>query len=207
VLNHGYTPEIARTAFSLLVASSGQARAQIEWKPALVHNLQVALTCQVMLLVYHQLTTFVDLFPFNGARFYARREKVIEMGVNLILMGLAIAGYMFGIAGLMLYGVIYYFLLFGIELVIWWIPYFFQPQGAARRLYNAALAIGTSDFAPGDTLRRWQAVFVRIHARTLTVLPARPGRITPNLEHTILHALTLVTALATLCAYLQRLAP
>jgi len=163
--------------------------------------LQFTIICQVLLLAYHQLTTFLDLFPFNGTRFYSRRERVTEMGVNFLLMGLAIMGSVFHTTGLMLYGVIYYFLLFGIEIVIWWVPYFFQPLGAWRRVYNSVLAIGTSDFQPGDTLARWQTVFERVHVRTLTLLPTKPGRITPNLEHMILHAATLVTALATLHAY------
>ena len=135
--------------------------------------LAVALTSQVTLLVYHQLTTFVDLFPFNGARFYSHREKIIEMGVNLLLMGLAVLGSIFAVRGLMLYGVIYYFLLFGIELIVWWVPYFVEPKRGWRRTYNLLLAVGTSDFEPGDTLARWQTVFQRIHSRTLTLLPRR----------------------------------
>lgn len=163
--------------------------------------LQVALACQVTLLAYHQLTTFLDLFPFNGARFHSRRERVVEMGVNLVLMSPAIVGSALGIRALILYGVVYYLVLLGIELVIWWVPYFIEPRGAWRRAYNRVLALGTSDFGPGDTLARWQSVFARIHSRTLTLLPDRPGRITPNVEHTILHALTLATAFATLRAY------
>lgn len=162
----------------------------------------LALACQIGLLVYHQITAFVDFFPFNGARFYSRREKVVEMGVNFLLMGLAIGGTVFGVPGLLLYGVIYYFVLFAIELVIWWIPYFIEPQGVWRRIYNLVLAIGTSDFDPGDTLGRWQTIFERIHSQTITFLPRKSGRITPNLEHTVLHGATLVTALVTLWAYL-----
>ncbi len=161
----------------------------------------IAVACQLSLLAYHQATTWFDLFPFNGARFYDRRERTIEMGVNLVLMGLAIAGTAFRIPGLQAYAVVYYFVLFAIELVIWWVPWVVEPQGAARKAYNALLAVGTSDFAPGDTLDRWKAIHQRIHAKTLTVLPRREGGITPNLEHTILHAATLATAWATWRAY------
>ncbi|MFG6485853.1 hypothetical protein ACG04R_04160 [Roseateles sp. BYS78W] len=160
----------------------------------------LAVGCQVALLAYHQVTTFVDFFPFNGARFYSRKERGVEMGVNMLLMGLAVAGTALGIPVLLRYACVYYFVLFGIELVIWWVPYLFVPQGAWRRLYNGLLALGTSDFQGGDTLGRWLAVHQRIHAVTTTLLPARPGRIVPNLEHTLLHAATLVTALVTLGA-------
>ena len=163
--------------------------------------LYAALGCQVLLLLFHQLTTFLDLHPFNGARHYERREKIAEMTVNAFLMGLAITGFALGIHGLMLYGVIYYFALFFIEIVIWWIPYVAEPKGPWRRLYNGLLALGTSDVSPGDTLARWKSVFARIHSDTVTFLPKRPARITPNLEHTLLHAATLVTALVTLAAY------
>ena len=161
----------------------------------------LALACQVILLLYHQLTTLVDLHRFNGARFANRRERYTEAGVNLVLMGLAPIGYALHNHGLMLYGAIYYVALLAIEIVIWWIPYFTTPAGAWRRVYNVALAFATSSFESGDTLDRWLALHERIHGSTLFVLPRRRGRIVPNLEHMLLHGWTLVTALATLDAY------
>jgi hypothetical protein len=159
-----------------------------------------ALVSQIVLLVYHQATTYVDLFPFNGARNYSRNERLAEMGSNAVLMGLAPLGFLFDSHALQMYGVVYYFVLFVIELVIWWVPYFVVPQGGWRRIYNTALAIGTSDFQSGDTLTHWIGVYERLHAETLTILPRRAGRIVPNVEHMILHAWTLVTAVATLRA-------
>ena len=41
---------------------------------------QTAVGCQVVLLVYHQITTFVNLYPFNGARNYSRRARLAEVG-------------------------------------------------------------------------------------------------------------------------------
>jgi hypothetical protein len=169
-----------------------------------VKPLYIALACQVLLLLYHQTTTFVDFFPFNGARFYSRREKTGEMAINAMLMILAIVGTVRNHSGLFFYAVVYYWVLFGIELIIWWLPYVVRPSGPARKIYNLALAFGTSDFAPGDTLARWVLVYERIHANTVTWLPRAKGRVTPNLEHMILHAGTLVTAVATANAYLRR---
>ena len=156
-----------------------------------------ALFCQIVLLVYHQATTYLDLFPFNGARNYSRQQRLAEMGFNAVLMGLAPLGFAFGIRALQMYGVIYYFVLFLTELVIWWVPYFVVPKGVWRRVYNIALAIGTSNFQSEDTLTQWIAIHQRLHAETVTILPRRAGRIVPNLEHTILHVWTLVTALVT----------
>ena len=161
----------------------------------------LALACQIVLLIYHQVTTLVDLHRFNGVRYTQRRERYAEAGVNFVLMGLAPVGYALHNHGLMLYGAIYYVVLFAIEIVIWWIPYFTWPAGAWRRAYNVALSLATSSFEPGDTLDRWRAVHERIHGSTVFVLPRKSGRIVPNLEHMLLHAWTLVAALATLHAY------
>lgn len=163
--------------------------------------MRFALACQIALLLYHQITTLVDLHPFNGVRFYTGTERLAESAVNLVLMGLAPIGYALHIHSLMLYGAIYYVVLLAVEIIIWWIPYFTLPAGRWRRAYNVALALATSDFESGDALNHWLAVHERIHSRTLYVLPRRSGHIVPNLEHILLHGWTLVTALATLSAY------
>jgi hypothetical protein len=139
--------------------------------------LIAAVALQLLLLAYHQITTQVDFFPFNEARFYKRWEKVLECAVNGILMSLAPIGFVFGIRALMWFGVVYYFLLFAEELRVWWVPYIFGPRP------------------------RWRAIYDRLHSRTIMVLPARGHHPVPNLEHTILHALTLITALTTLIAF------
>ncbi len=139
----------------------------------------IAITLQLLLLAYHQFTTQVDLFPFNGARFYQRWEKVLECAVNGVLMSLAPVGFLLGIRALMWYGVFYYFILFLEEIRVWWVPYLFGPSKAWREAYD------------------------RIHAGTIKVLPARGDNPVPNLEHTILHALTLVTAVTTLAAFFR----
>jgi hypothetical protein len=160
-----------------------------------------AVICQIVLLIYHQITTFVDLYPFNGARNYSFRERLAEMGVNAVLMSLAPIGLMLNSHGLMLIGVIYYFFLFGVEIVIWWIPYFSVPSGRWRTAYNFVLSLATSNFQKGDALEHWLAVHQRLHIGTITILPQRSGRIVPNFEHTLLHGWTLVTAITTLIAY------
>ncbi|HEY4232490.1 MAG TPA: hypothetical protein VGM76_03625 [Lacipirellulaceae bacterium] len=101
------------------------------------------------------------------------------------------------------FGVAYYFVLFVIELLIWWVPYLTTPSGRWRSIYNRLLALATSDFAGGNILSRWQGVYRRLHRETITILPARGERVVPNLEHMILQAGTLVTALATTYAYFR----
>jgi hypothetical protein len=163
--------------------------------------MRYAFLCQVLLLGYHQITTLVDLYPFNGARHHRARERFIEAGVNAVLMSLAPIGFGLQIHGLMLFGTIYYFALLFAEVIIWWVPYLTLPAGRWRSVYNRLLSLATSNFEAGDTLERWLAIHNRLHQGTLTLLPKRAGRITPNLEHTILHIWTFVTAIVTLVAY------
>jgi hypothetical protein len=153
--------------------------------------------CQLGLLVYHQITTLLDFYPFNGARNYTWKEKLAEAGGNFIPMSLAPIGFGFHIRGLMIFGVVYYFFLFAVEIIIWWIPCLTTPTGRWRRIYNRMLACSTSCFKEGDTLDHWCEIYNRLHRGTITVLPARGNRPVPNLEHMILHAWTLVTAIVT----------
>ncbi len=164
-----------------------------------------AILCQLGLLVFHQATTLFDFYPFNGARNYTRQEKLAEAGVNAVLMSLGPLGFALRVKGLMVFGMVYYFVLFAMELIIWWIPYFITPIGRWRRLYNGLLAVATSHFDPGDTLDAWVATYDRLHRGTLGWLPDRKGRPVPNVEHTLLHAWTLVTALVTVIEWMRPL--
>ncbi len=140
-------------------------------------GLGIAVGLQVVHLLYHQITTLFDFFPFNGVRFYSRRERIIEAGVNLVLMSLPPIGFALRVRPLMLFGVVYYFVLLAIEFATWWIPYLFRPS------------------------QKWLEVYSRIHSQTITVLPRRGNNPVPNLEHLILHCLSLVTAPVTLATY------
>jgi hypothetical protein len=166
--------------------------------------MALVVLCQVVLLVYHQMTTLVDFFPFNGSRHYTWKEKLAEAGVNGVLMSLPPIGFAFQIRPLMDFGVVYYFVLFAVELIIWWIPYLTMPTGGWRRIYNFMLALATSSFERDDALKHWNEVYNRIHRQTTTLLPSRGDRVVPNLEHTILHAWTLLTALLTLFTYVRQ---
>ena len=81
--------------------------------------VKLALICQLVLLAYHQITTIFDFYPFNGTRHYSRKEKLAEAGVNFVLMALPPIGFGFRIKALMGFGLVYYFVLFAIELIIW----------------------------------------------------------------------------------------
>ena len=136
-----------------------------------------AITLQIILVLYHQVTTLFDFFPFNGVRFYSRRETLIEAGINLVLMSLPLVGFFWHVSALLKFGIVYYFILFAVECATWWWPYFLGPSPKGLENYN------------------------RIHRRTITVIPRRGNNPVPNLEHLILMILTLVTAIATVTAF------
>src|SRR5580692_9349215 len=86
--------------------------------------VSLAITLQCILVTYHQLTTWRDFFPFNGARFYSPKEKAAEALSNLVLMTLGPLGFVLHWPPLMKFGAAYYFILFAVECATWWAPYF-----------------------------------------------------------------------------------
>ncbi len=132
---------------------------------------------QIGLLAYHQFTTWCDLYPFNGSRFYTRSEKFAEATMNGVLMSLPVVGFGVGIAGLKTFGFFYYFILFAVELATWWAPYLIGPTP------------------------KWRDTFARVFSNTWHVLPGPKLRPRPNVEHLILMALTATTAWFTASTY------
>jgi hypothetical protein len=138
-------------------------------------KLTVAL--ELTLLAYHQTTTLVDLFPFNGARFSKPGERFAEAALNGVLMLGPPMGFALGWRPLMQFGAAYYVILFACEVATWFVPYL----------------LGASS--------KWEATYRRVHASTIMLLPRRGANPTPNLEHLILMAFTLATAASTLVSY------
>jgi hypothetical protein len=161
----------------------------------------IALVCQIVLLVYHQITTIFDFYPFNSARHYTKKEKLAEAGFNGVLMSLPPIGFAFHIRGLMIFGLIYYYFLFAVEIIIWWAMYLTVPKGRWRQIYNRLLGAVMFNDPRADAISRWQEFYDRLHRDTIKILPRRGDRPMPNLEHTILHAWTLLTAVVTTIAY------
>ena len=89
------------------------------------------------LLVYHQVTTWIPLFPWNYVKTYSRKEMLLETGINGILMGTGLACLLFGNSGFShWYPLIYYPLLLVGECVDWWIPYLSPSFADARKIWD-----------------------------------------------------------------------
>ncbi|MEJ3405566.1 hypothetical protein WDJ51_12560 [Rathayibacter sp. YIM 133350] len=146
----------------------------------------VALALTIGTVVLHQLTTLVDLSPFNNIHGASPRERRTEALVNgplmalpAVLVGVAwstgVAALGYAAAGLELA-----FALSG--LALWWLPYL-----AGRSVPWATMG--------GES---WESLHARTYASTIIVLPEHRGRPRPNLEHMILHTLMLLSAAACL---------
>ncbi|GAA4742929.1 hypothetical protein [Flavisolibacter ginsenosidimutans] len=139
--------------------------------------LTLAFISQILLLLFHQATTLFDFYPFNNVRHYTLKERVSECCVNGLLMVAPVVGFVAQLKWLMTASLVIYPTLLVGEYLSWWQPYFF----------------GTSE--------GWQKVYDRLFKNTIVVLPPLKNNPVPNLEHTVLHLLTLAATVFTYIAY------
>ncbi len=139
--------------------------------------MTTAIVLQVVVLVYHQVTTLFDLYPFNGIRGSSPRERLTEAGVNFAFMAFPLVAFILRWPGMMQGGLYTYFFVALGWCATWPIPYFFGPSP------------------------KWLEIYSRIQAKTIMVLPRRGTNPTPNLEHLILIVLLLAAAFASYRAY------
>ena len=143
----------------------------------------LALSLQLLTLAFHQVTTHLDLYPFNNIRSYGRRERLTEGAVNGVVMLVPLALLMVDNQVTVAISATLLSLLFVMELLMWWLPY---VTGRSLR----ALTQGDEP---------WPVMHERIFAATVTVAPRIGDNPRPNLEHTLLHALTAAAAASTWC--------
>ena len=138
-----------------------------------------ALIMNILHAGYHQVTTNFDFYPFNNIRAYTAKQRLAEAAVNFVTMGFPLAAVIINTHKLT--GIACCFLAFTLcgEFLSWWKGYLF----------------GASD--------KWKAIYARIHKNTITFLPPIHNNPIPNLEHCILHFITIVTFIATLLYYLK----
>jgi hypothetical protein len=132
----------------------------------------LTLAFAILVLIYHQVTTMISIFPWNDTSKYTKKEIFIEAGSNGLLMGL-------GVLCLFLpnkcfshfYPLFYYPFLFAGEVFQWWLPYF-SDKFAKMRI--------------GDDYD------IRF-AHTTKLFKSRNGRHLPDANHTFLHVLKVIT--------------
>ncbi len=132
------------------------------------------LAIQILTLCYHQITTRLDLFPFNGVRHYSVEERRKEALVNGIIMGIALILSCTQIPILIGVGGFVWTLIMVGAILNWWLPYM-----TGREFYK---------MSNDET---WVQIYERIFSETIHILPHIKNNPRPNLEHIILHLLIL----------------
>jgi hypothetical protein len=133
----------------------------------------LTITILLINLVYHQITTLIDLYPFNNIRGVASREKLVESSVNGFTMLFPVIALVSGNRILMNIAVILLTLVCIGEFFTWYYPYLF----------------GSTSY--------WQKIYDQKFKKTIIVLPSIKNHPIPNLEHMILHFLTLTAFILT----------
>jgi hypothetical protein len=143
----------------------------------------IAFVLVLLTVAYHQVTTLVDLYPFNNIRDSKRSQRFAEAAINgPIMLVPAVAlllGGLWHVWGLGLFAGIF-------ELVVaiggvanWWLPY---------------LVGGKTPWATAGSGTTWSELHDRTYSHTIIVLPRIGNRPRPNLEHMILHGLMIAAA-------------
>ena len=141
----------------------------------------IALTFQLLHLLYHQITTNVDLYPFNNIKSYTFKERFVEAGFNFVMMSIPVAATLVNNKTFIGVSVLCLLVTLTGEIIDWWIPYFFDCSGRWHQWHKQA--------------------YERIHKHTIIILPPIKDHPIPNLEHMILHGLTIVTFILTTILY------
>jgi hypothetical protein len=139
----------------------------------------IALSLNILHLAYHQVTSNIDFFPFNNIRNYTTKQRIAEVSVNFVTMGFPVAAIL--LKNHLMTGIACWFLGFLLcgEYLSWWKAYLF----------------GASD--------KWKNIYNKIHKDTIIILPPIKDNPVPNLEHCILHFLTLLTFIFTVIYYIN----
>lgn len=137
----------------------------------------IVIGIQLLLVIFHQLTTLIDLYPFNNVRSYTIQERIIDCLVNGSIMLVPVIGNLLQIKWMITSSLVIYPVLLIGEYLTWWRYYFFGPTEDWRNIYN------------------------RLFKETIIVLPPIKNHPVPNLEHTVLHSITLITTVLTYIYY------
>ena len=138
-----------------------------------------ALVFNMLHLGYFLLTTNINLFPFNNIKSFTLKQRLLEGAIHDTLMLYSVIALLVNNKVMILIAVCYLgFLLIG-EYLSWWQYYLFGPT------------------------EKWKTFYDKVFKDTIKILPAIKDNPIPNLEHCILHLVTLITLIVTLMYYIS----
>ncbi len=130
-----------------------------------------AIAFQILLFLYFEVTTLVNLYPWNDLSKYSTKEKFIEATVNGIIIILCIGLFITQIKWLMIISVVFWFVFLFMQLLNWWMPYL-----------------------TGKYLNQFPKTLYETHFKnTLKLLPPIKDHIIPDLQHNVLQIISLIT--------------
>src|SRR5699024_8948780 len=82
-----------------------------------------AVFLQVLLLIYFELTTLINLYPWNDLSKYSYQERLLEATINGIIIVIGIILFVTKVKWLMVISVVLWFAFLFMQLLTWWMPY------------------------------------------------------------------------------------
>ena len=144
-----------------------------------IHYLTIGIAA--VLLVYHQVTTWLPLHPWNDISKFTTKELLLEGGTNGLLMGTGLVCLMISNKGFPhYYPLIYYPFLFTGEIFQWWLPYFSEHFAKSQVNFE----------------------YERLYSSTTKLLKHYEGKRTPDANHSLLH---LITVAAVIFVFIDRM--
>lgn len=140
-----------------------------------------AVVLQVLLLFYFEVTTLVDLFPWNDLSNYSSQEKIVEATVNGIIILIGSGLFITKIKWLMGFSVVLWLVFLFMQLLTWWMPY-----------------------VTGRHLQQFPRELYETHfQKTIKILPPIKNHIIPDAQHNVLQILSLAVLITSFVALLS----
>ncbi len=139
--------------------------------------LTLAMTFNMLHFMYHQLMLHFDFYPFNNIQAISFKRRMTESLLGGVLVLFPLIALRLENHLLIEISIIVQVIILIHEFITWWIPY----------LTSAS--------------EEWQARYLEVFQETLKVLPPIRDNPIPNLEHCILHLLTLLSFISTIFYY------
>ncbi|MBS4195623.1 hypothetical protein [Lederbergia citri] len=140
----------------------------------------LAILFQIFVFLYFEITTLVNLFPWNDLAKYTKRQKWIEGISNgiilLVCIGLFATKTSWGMGISLLFWVFFFIM----QLLTWWMPYL-----------------------TGKHLKQFPKNLYDSHfSRTVKLLPPIKNHIIPDAQHNVLQLLSLITIIFSIAAFI-----
>lgn len=133
--------------------------------------LKFAIFSQILVFLYFEVTTLVNIYPWNDLSKYSKQEKIIEATVNGFIIILCLGLFITQIKWLMIISVVFWFVFLLMQLLTWWMPYL-----------------------TGKHLKQFSKAQYETHFKnTLKLLPPIKDHIIPDAQHNVLQIISLIT--------------